>query len=98
MQQLWRITVPMIRPTIIFTVIVSTIGGLQLLAEPLLFGSSGLTGGSDRQFQTLSLYLYEVGFGRFDFGYASTAAVIMFFIIIAVSAINYLLIRRIRRA
>ena len=31
------ITVPMLRPTIIFTVIISTIGGLQLFTEPLLF-------------------------------------------------------------
>ena len=74
-QQLRKITIPAIRPTIIFTVIISTIGGMQILAEPLLFGGGGLTGGSDRQFQTLSLYLYEVGFSRFDFGYASAAAV-----------------------
>ena len=48
-RQFWRITVPMLRPTIIFTVIISTIGGLQLFAEPLLFnaGASAITGGSD---------------------------------------------------
>ena len=53
-QQFRQITVPMIRPTIIFTVIVSTIGGMQLFAEPLLFEPRARrTGGSDRQFQTL---------------------------------------------
>ena len=36
-KQFWHITVPMIRPTIIFTVIISTIGGLQLFTEPYLF-------------------------------------------------------------
>jgi len=70
----WAITVPAIRPTIVFTVIVATIAGMQVLAEPLLFGGGSLTGGSDRQFQTLSLYLYEVGFYRWEFGYASAAA------------------------
>ncbi|MBV1855235.1 carbohydrate ABC transporter permease [Catellatospora tritici] len=95
-QQLTRITVPAIRPTIIFTVIISTIGGMQVLAEPLLFGGASVTGGSDRQFQTLSLYLYEVGFSRFDFGYASTAAWVMFFIIVIVAAINYFLTSRVR--
>jgi cellobiose transport system permease protein len=98
LQQLRKITIPAIRPTIIFTVIISTIGGLQVLAEPLLFGGGGLTGGSDRQFQTLSLYLYEVGFGRFDFGYASAAAWVMFGIIVIAGLVNYLLTSRLRRS
>lgn len=98
LQRLWRITIPAIRPTIIFTVVVSTIGGLQVLAEPLLFGGGGLTGGSDRQFQTLSLYLYETGFGHFDFGYASATAWLMFLIIAVAAGANFLWIRLIRRA
>jgi cellobiose transport system permease protein len=98
LQRLRRITIPSIRPTIIFTVIVSTIGGMQLFAEPLLFGGGSLTGGSDRQFQTLALYLFEVGFGRFDFGYASATAWLMFLVIVLAAAFNFLLIRRIRRS
>ena len=97
-QQLRKITMPAIRPTIIFTVIISTIGGMQVLAEPLLFGGNGLTGGSDRQFQTLALYLYEVAFGRFDFGYASASAWVMFLIIVVVAAINFCITRRLRRS
>jgi cellobiose transport system permease protein len=97
-QQLVRITVPAIRPTIIFTVIVSTIGGMQLLAEPLLFGNGTLSGGSDRQFQTLALYLYEVGFQRFDFGYASASAWVMFAVIVVAAAANYALTSRLRRS
>lgn len=97
-QQLTRITIPSIRPTIIFTVIISTIGGMQVLAEPLLFGGSSITGGSDRQFQTLSLYLYEVGFNRFDFGYASAAAWMMFGVIVIVAAVNYLITSRLKRS
>lgn len=98
LQRLFKITIPSIRPTIIFTVIISTIGGMQLLAEPLIFGGGNLTGGSDRQFQTLSLYLYEVGFGRYEFGYASATAWMMFMVIVVVALINYLITRRIRRA
>jgi cellobiose transport system permease protein len=97
-QQLRKITVPAIRPTIIFTVIISSIGGMQVLAEPLLFGGNGLTGGSDRQFQTLALYLYEVAFGRFDFGYASASSWVMFLIIVIVAAINFGIISRLRRS
>jgi cellobiose transport system permease protein len=97
-QQLWRITVPAIRPTIIFTVLNSTIFGLQVVAEPLIFMNYSPSGGSDRQAQTLSLYLYEVGFTRWEFGYASAAAWLMFLNIMIAAAVNFLLISRIRRA
>lgn len=96
MQRLRKITIPAIRSTIIFTVIVSTIGGMQMLAEPLLFGGGMPTGGNDHQFQTLTLYLFEAGFGRFDFGYASATAWLMFIVIVIAAGINYLFVRRIR--
>jgi cellobiose transport system permease protein len=96
-QQFFRLTIPLLRPTIIFTVIVSTIGGLQLFAEPLLFGGGGaVTGGSDRQFQTLAVYLYEQGFKNFDFGYASAIAWAMFLIIVVAAGLNFVLTRRIQ--
>ena len=101
-KQFWHITVPMIRPTIIFTVIVSTIGGLQLFTEPYLFQpiKQGALGGSARQYQTISMYLYEKSFGssQFDFGYAAAIAWCLFLIIVVVSFVNFLLIRRIRSA
>ena len=96
-QQFRKITVPAIRPTIVFTVIISTIAGMQVIAEPLIFGGGSLTGGSDRQFQTLSLYLYEVGFYRWEFGYASAAAWVTFALIVVAVVLNYLLISRFRR-
>ena len=101
LQQLRKITIPSIRPTIIFTVLVSTIYGMQVFAEPQLFGGGGpdgVTGGKDRQFQTLTLYLYEHGFNRFEFGYASAIAWVMFAVIVIAAAVNYLVIRRIRSA
>ena len=58
-RQFWRITVPMLQPTIIFVVIISTIGGMQLFTEPLLFGGSNISGGTLRQFQTITMYMYE---------------------------------------
>jgi cellobiose transport system permease protein len=92
----------MIRPTIIFTVIVSTIGGLQLFTEPYLFQpiKQGALGGSARQYQTISMYLYEKSFGssQFDFGYAAAIAWCLFLIIVVISLVNFLLIRRIRSA
>jgi len=101
-RQFIHVTVPMLRPTIIFTVIISTIGGLQLFTEPFLFQpvQSGSTGGSARQYQTVAMYLYEKAFGgtQFDFGYAAAIAWCLFLFIAVISFINYLLVRRIRSA
>ncbi|SDY08015.1 cellobiose transport system permease protein [Amycolatopsis xylanica] len=94
----WSITVPAIRPTILFTVVVSTIGGLQLFAEPQLFDDTGIagTGGADREFQTLAMYLYERGFGLFDAGYAAAIAWVLFLLSAGFALVNFLLVRRLR--
>ncbi|WP_326566090.1 sugar ABC transporter permease [Amycolatopsis rhabdoformis] len=92
----WSVTVPGIRPTIAFTAVAGTVNGLQLFAEPQLFdatGSSG-TGGNDRQFQTLTMYLYEKGFGKFDAGYASAISWVMFVFCVLFAFFNYRLVRR----
>ncbi|WP_062208313.1 carbohydrate ABC transporter permease [Streptomyces sp. NBRC 109706] len=92
----WSITVPSIRPTIVFTVIISTIGGLQLFTEPLLFGGiNGYEGGSDGQFQTLTLLLYKHGFTSFDSGYAAAISWMLFLLIALIAAVNFFLTRRI---
>jgi cellobiose transport system permease protein len=99
-RQLFHITIPSIRPTIIFTVIISTIGGLQLFTEPYEFQplKQAGTGGSDRQYQTVAMYLYEKAFGgsEFKFGYASAIAWTLFLLIAVISLFNFLVVRRIR--
>ncbi|WP_431914224.1 carbohydrate ABC transporter permease [Micromonospora carbonacea] len=96
-RQFWSITIPQLRPTIIFTLIVSTIGGLQLFTEPLMFtsGAGALSGGSEGQFQTITMYLLDVMNTRFRWGYAGAVALVLFLLIALVSLVNYLLARRI---
>ena len=94
-RQFWTVTVPLLRPTIIFTVIISTIGGLQLFVEPLLFGSGQFYGGSLGQFQTVTLYMFENAFRRNDYGYGATIAWMLFLLILVCSIVNFLIIRRI---
>ncbi|WP_433260254.1 carbohydrate ABC transporter permease [Actinosynnema sp. CS-041913] len=89
----WSVTVPGIRPTLLFTAVVSTIGGLQLFAEPRLFGGAS-AGGNDRQFQTLVMYLYENGFERFDAGYAATISWVLFLLCAVFAFGNTALVRR----
>jgi cellobiose transport system permease protein len=99
LQRFLHITIPALRPVIIFTVIVSTIGGLQLFAEPLLFDvGPGVRGGSDRQFLTLMLFVYEQAFREFNLGYASAIAWLLFLICVVVALANVWLVRRIRSA
>jgi cellobiose transport system permease protein len=96
----WSITVPGIRPALAFTAIAGTVNGLQLFAEPQLFdsGGSGGTGGNDRQFQTLVMYLYEKGFTHFDAGYAAALTWVMFVICALFALVNYRLVRRFVRS
>ena len=88
-------TVPLLRPTILFTVIIATIGGFQLFTEPLLFnsGSSNYQGGSLRQSQTVSMYVWENAFVKFDFGYASAVAWVLFLIVQVVSVLFFIVVR-----
>jgi cellobiose transport system permease protein len=97
-RQFWSITVPMLRPTILFTVIVSTIGALQLFGEPLLFNTSQTptTGGSQHQFQTMALYTYDQFWQKFKYGYGAAISWAMFGVIVVIVAINLVLARRLR--
>lgn len=93
-RRFFSITIPMIRPTMIFVIITSTIGGLQIFAEPKLYDGQS-NGGSNRQFQTIVLYLYEMAFPRRDFGRAAATAWILFVIIVLVGLINFAISRTI---
>lgn len=94
-RQFWSVTLPMIKPTMIFVVITSTIGGLQIFAEPRLFDDTAArNGGSDRQFSTVTMLVYDFGWRLRDLGSASATAWLLFLIIVAVAVVNYLLTRR----
>jgi len=94
-KQFLHVTIPGIRPTIIFTIIVSTIGATQLFGEPLLYEPQGLPiGGTGRQYQTLGLLMYEQGWTNDRLGLASATAWTMFVIIVIAVLINLWLARR----
>ncbi|HWS49683.1 MAG TPA: sugar ABC transporter permease, partial [Microbacterium sp.] len=82
-----------IRPTLIFVIITATIGGLQIFAEPRLFdvSSAGGIGGSDRQFQTTVLFLWDLAFFRRDLGQASAVAILLFVLIVGIGLINFMI-------
>ncbi|MEV4478880.1 carbohydrate ABC transporter permease [Micromonospora coxensis] len=95
-KQLWKITVPMIQPVIVFTVVLSTIGGLQLFTEPMLFdpNAQAATGGPDGEWQTIAQLIYKVGWKDLNLGYAAAMSWALFLIILVVAGINTLLTNR----
>ncbi|GCE23794.1 carbohydrate ABC transporter permease [Dictyobacter kobayashii] len=63
----FRITIPLLRPVILFTVISSTIGGLTLFTEPKILYTDN--GGVGNQGLTMSLYQYWQSFSTYHYGY-----------------------------
>lgn len=75
------ITLPQLRPIMLFVVVLSTIGALQLFAEPMIITQ----GDPQNQTLTVVMYMYEEAFSRFNLGYASaiTYALVVFVTILA---------------
>ncbi|MFJ8667644.1 carbohydrate ABC transporter permease [Streptomyces sp. NPDC093600] len=97
-RQFLSVTIPSIRPTILFTIIVSTIGATQLFGEPMIFGGSlGISGGSGNQFQTLSLLMYEKGWVTGALGQASAIAWVMLLLLLLIGAVQTLVSRANRK-
>lgn len=93
-RQFFSITIPQLRPTLIFVIIMSTIGGLQIFDEPRLYDQYG-QGGANGQWMTLTIYLYNLGWGQLNFGRAAAVAWLLFIVIVLIGIGNYLITRRI---
>jgi multiple sugar transport system permease protein len=83
------VTVPMLRPTILFMTVITTIGYLQLFEEPFV-----MTGGGPLD-ATLSvtMYMYQQGFTFFHQGYASSIAYVLFVIVAFVAFLQFKFLR-----
>jgi multiple sugar transport system permease protein len=81
----WRITLPALRRTLILVVMLQTAAQLQLFGQSQLLTAGGPSGAS----RTAVLFLFETAFGRWELGYASAAAEVLFLIILAVTLTQY---------
>jgi multiple sugar transport system permease protein len=81
----WRITLPSLRRTLVLVVMLQTAAQLQLFGQAQLLTAGGPSGAS----RTAVLFLFETAFGRWELGYASAAAEILFLIILAVTFLQY---------
>ena len=81
----WRITLPSLRRTVVLVVMLQTAAQLQLFGQSQLLTAGGPSGAS----RTAVLFLFESAFGRWELGYASAAAEVLFLLILAVTLTQY---------
>jgi cellobiose transport system permease protein len=98
-QIFFRVTVPLLRPIILFTVIVSTVTGMQTFTEPqVLFGTNTTlnpnTGGPGQGGLTMVLYFYHQAFDNRNFGYGAAIAWLVFLVIMLFVAVNWRVVAR----
>ena len=86
-QTFTKITLPLIRPTLIYMTITSIIGGMQLFDVPTTLTNG--TGDPNKSVLTTSMYLYNQGFKNFNYGYASTMSVGLFLVIAILSVFAF---------
>jgi multiple sugar transport system permease protein len=88
-QIFFRITLPLLRPTILFLAVITSAGYLQLFEEPFV-----MTGGGPLD-STLSvaMYVYEQGFDFLNLGYASAVAYALFVAIVVLAFIQFRFLR-----
>jgi ABC-type sugar transport system permease subunit len=85
-----NITVPLLRPTTFFVIATTTILGLQIFTEPYtLMGPQLPPSGPNNATLTPVIQLYQEGFNRFNQGYASAIAWVLFILIFSVTILNF---------
>lgn len=84
-QIFWRITLPLMSPTIFFATIITFIGAFQIF-DPIQIITQG---GPQNSTTTIIMYLYQKGFQAFDMGYAAAVALLVFVIIMGVTALQF---------
>lgn len=85
-QVFFRITLPLMQPIILYTLVLSTVGAMTIFDEPYML--VGITGGANNAGLTTALYLYNNAFQFAHFGYASAMAYVVSAIIVIVSVFN----------
>jgi len=79
------VTIPQLRPVLLFTVVTSTIGTFKLFAEPVIIGSGGAP---LRGTITIVQYIYQTAFIDFKLGYASALTYVLIGVVSVLSIIQ----------
>ncbi|NDZ79213.1 sugar ABC transporter permease [Streptomyces sp. SID10853] len=88
-QEFRRITVPLLRPTMLYATVITTIGYLNVFEEPFVMTQ----GGPSDSTLTVSLDMYREGFNFFHMGYASAMAYVLFVVIMGITVLQLRLLK-----
>jgi len=83
-QMFWKITWPLLSPTVLFTTVTGTISALQLFSTPFVM----TRGGPENASRTVVMWIQQVGFDQFRMGYSSALAYIFFVIILIMTLLQ----------
>lgn len=93
-QKLFNITIPLLRPTIIFLVVMGTIKYLRIFTQVYTMTFQG-EGGPLNSTKPLVLYIYNTAFRSFEMGYASAMTVVLFVLILCITLIQLKVLEKI---
>jgi multiple sugar transport system permease protein len=83
-QRFRHITVPLLRPTILFVMVTTVIGYLQVFEEPFVMTNGGPLDST----KTLSMFVFQqFGFG--NYGFASASAYVLFVVVVCLTAMQF---------
>jgi len=88
-QLFWKITWPLLSPTVLFTTVTGSIGALQIFSIPYILTQ----GGPEDASRTVVMWIYQTGFNQFRMGYASSLAMVFFAIIMTLTIIQLRFLR-----
>lgn len=89
----WRITLPLLNPVLLFSVVISTIASLQLFDQVININFTD-QGGPLNSTLTVAVYMYQEAFERARMGYAAAVTVLLFAIILVITLIQMRFLNR----
>ncbi len=87
-----RITLPLLMPSIAFSIVMATLGGLQMFDEPFVLTQG--QGGTNDSTTTLGMYLYATAFQQFDFGLGAAVSWYIFAAVVGFTMLSRVINRR----
>ena len=88
-QQFWRVTLPLLGPTTFFVVTTTVIQAMQVFEQVFILIPGQNPAGPGNSTLTIVLYLYQKGFQRFEQGYASAIAWVLFLLIFGATLFQF---------
>ncbi|MEV6154628.1 sugar ABC transporter permease [Nonomuraea sp. NPDC052129] len=83
-QRFWRVTLPLLNPTMFFVMVTNLIGAFQVFDTVFVMTN----GGPSQSTEVINFKIFGTAFREFDFGYASTLSMLLFAVILAVTLVQ----------